>query len=324
MEVVNLRKVIENKVCVGNLRQLFSYSLLPLVLHTFLTPQGKLTPRMADETLVETKTSFGSFSHMLDARILRALADMGFAHPTLIQAKSIPLALENRDILARARTGSGKTAAYCVPLVQKILNAKPAVGAPLSICCIMQGLTTVASFRQNGGDDIKATRGLILVPTKELAEQVTRHLRQLTAYLDQVSLANAASGTTAHLQRCVSYMLFCFAKLTPDLSRAIMSERPDIVVATPSRILSLLQSKVGIGVISVVFQVKFPLDHFPRVLRVPGYRRSGSDIFIRSRRRYPPDIRRQLPPESVPIVPYECNDDRRCRGAQRVDSAEPS
>ena len=96
---------------------------------------------MADESLVESRTTFSSFSHLLDARILRALTDMGFAHPTLIQAKSIPLALENRDILARARTGSGKTAAYCIPLVQKILNAKPAVGTPLSVRCISQGLT---------------------------------------------------------------------------------------------------------------------------------------------------------------------------------------
>lgn len=98
---------------------------------------------MADVTLVEPKTTFGSFSHLLDARILRALADMEFAHPTLIQAKSIPLALENRDILARARTGSGKTAAYCIPLVQKILNAKSAVGAPLSVHFVSWGLTAI-------------------------------------------------------------------------------------------------------------------------------------------------------------------------------------
>ena len=102
---------------------------------------------MADESLVEPRASLGSFSHLLDARILRALADMGFAHPTLIQAKSIPLALENRDILARARTGSGKTAAYCVPLVQKILNAKLAVGAPQPVRCISWGLTTDFLFR---------------------------------------------------------------------------------------------------------------------------------------------------------------------------------
>lgn len=82
---------------------------------------------MAEPRLVDPKATFASFSNILDARILRALADMGFARPTLVQAKAIPLALESRDILARARTGSGKTAAYCVPVVQKILTAK-AVG----------------------------------------------------------------------------------------------------------------------------------------------------------------------------------------------------
>ena len=79
---------------------------------------------MPHARLVDSKATFTSLSHILDARILRALADMGFARPTLVQTKAIPLALENRDILARARTGSGKTAAYCIPVVQKVLNAK--------------------------------------------------------------------------------------------------------------------------------------------------------------------------------------------------------
>lgn len=79
---------------------------------------------MPDPRLLDAKTSFASFSHILDARLLRALADLGFAKPTLVQSKAIPLALENKDVLARARTGSGKTAAYCIPLVQKILNIK--------------------------------------------------------------------------------------------------------------------------------------------------------------------------------------------------------
>lgn len=79
---------------------------------------------MSDARLVDAKASFTDFSHILDARVLRALADLGFARPTLVQTKAIPLALENKDILARARTGSGKTAAYCIPVVQKVLNAK--------------------------------------------------------------------------------------------------------------------------------------------------------------------------------------------------------
>ncbi|TFK39929.1 P-loop containing nucleoside triphosphate hydrolase protein, partial [Crucibulum laeve] len=160
---------------------------------------------MAEPHLVD-KASFSSFSHLLDARILRALADMGFARPTLVQAKAIPLALESRDILARARTGSGKTAAYCVPIVQKILSAK-------------SSLDVEDPKRQ-------ATRALILVPTRELSEQVSAYLRGLLKYCDtDLIISNVASGTTSHLQR------------------TLLSDQPDIVIATPSRALSLLQSK---------------------------------------------------------------------------------
>ena len=56
--------------------------------------------------------------------ILQAIATLGWSTPTLIQEKAIPLALEGKDVLARARTGSGKTAAYSIPVIQKILQAK--------------------------------------------------------------------------------------------------------------------------------------------------------------------------------------------------------
>lgn len=94
--------------------------------HSFPYP----TAAMPDARLVDSKSTFSSFSHLLDARLLRALADLGFARPTLVQAKAIPLALDSRDILARARTGSGKTAAYAIPLVQKILGAKAVCAFP--------------------------------------------------------------------------------------------------------------------------------------------------------------------------------------------------
>ena len=119
---------------------------------------------MLDARLVNAKASFSDFANILDTRVLRALADLGFAKPTLVQSKAIPLALENKDILARARTGSGKTAAYCIPVVQKILNAK------------------------QQDDASSATRALILVPTRELSEQVSSHLRGILAYCaDEVS-----------------------------------------------------------------------------------------------------------------------------------------
>jgi superfamily II helicase len=60
----------------------------------------------------------------LDDRLLRGLAKLNFTKPTPVQAKSIPLALAGRDILAKARTGSGKTAAFMLPLIHKILAAK--------------------------------------------------------------------------------------------------------------------------------------------------------------------------------------------------------
>ncbi|KAL1659484.1 P-loop containing nucleoside triphosphate hydrolase protein [Schizophyllum commune] len=162
---------------------------------------------MSEERLVDTQTTFASFANILDQRILRALADLGFARPTLVQAKAIPLALESRDILARARTGSGKTAAYCVPLVQKILNLNA---------------KSVGTSRRV---EAPATRALILVPTRELAEQVNGHLRKLLAYCEgEVSVINVASGNTAGLQR------------------TLISDTHHIVIATPSRALAFLQS----------------------------------------------------------------------------------
>src|SRR5882757_4310134 len=98
---------------------------------------------MAEPHLVDKKATFSAFSHLLDARLLRALADMRFSRPTLVQAKAIPLALESHDILARARTGSGKTAAYCLPIVQKIISAK-SVGAS-SVLAINTMESTVSS-----------------------------------------------------------------------------------------------------------------------------------------------------------------------------------
>ncbi|KAF9054463.1 P-loop containing nucleoside triphosphate hydrolase protein [Panaeolus papilionaceus] len=167
---------------------------------------------MVEAHLVDKNSSFSAFSHIIDSRILRALADLEFARPTLVQAKAIPLALENRDILARARTGSGKTAAYCIPVAQKILSAK--------------------SNLDSGDVNYQTTRSLILVPTRELAEQVYSYLKKLSVYCDKdVLISNAASMATASLQR----------QFRTD--RILLSDKPDIVISTPSKALALLQSK---------------------------------------------------------------------------------
>jgi ATP-dependent RNA helicase DDX56/DBP9 len=60
----------------------------------------------------------------LDDRLQKAIAKLGWAMPTLIQERAIPLILEGKDVLARGRTGSGKTGAFVIPVVQRILQTK--------------------------------------------------------------------------------------------------------------------------------------------------------------------------------------------------------
>jgi len=83
----------------------------------------------------------------LRAELLRAVADKGYTEPTLIQTKAIPAVLEGRDIMAAAQTGTGKTAGFTLPLLQR-LAAAPVTGKKRPI------------------------RALILTPTRELAAQV--------------------------------------------------------------------------------------------------------------------------------------------------------
>ncbi|MBS1179253.1 MAG: ATP-dependent helicase, partial [Proteobacteria bacterium] len=58
----------------------------------------------------------------LDAKLLRAVADQGYASMTPIQAKAIPIVLAGRDVMGAAQTGTGKTAAFSIPLLQKMLR----------------------------------------------------------------------------------------------------------------------------------------------------------------------------------------------------------
>ena len=92
----------------------------------------------------------------LRADLLRAVREQGYATTTPIQRKSIPLILEGRDVLAGAQTGTGKTAAFTLPLLQRLANSGSAGRRP---------------------------RGLILTPTRELAAQVGASVRTYGRYL---------------------------------------------------------------------------------------------------------------------------------------------
>jgi ATP-dependent RNA helicase RhlE len=95
--------------------------------------------------------SFESFR--LHTDLLRGVRDLGFVNPTPIQAQAIPPVMEGRDVLARAMTGSGKTAAFLLPILHRL------IGQPRGI-----------------------TRVLILTPTRELAAQIGEHLEGFAAH----------------------------------------------------------------------------------------------------------------------------------------------
>ena len=83
----------------------------------------------------------------LSAELLRAVSEQGYSQPTPIQAKAIPVMLQGRDILASAQTGTGKTAAFTLPLLQRLSATEPATG-------------------------FRPVRALVITPTRELAAQV--------------------------------------------------------------------------------------------------------------------------------------------------------
>jgi len=94
---------------------------------------------------------FGSLK--LHSDLLRGIKELGFVKPTPIQADAIPPAMEGRDILAAAATGSGKTAAFLLPILHKLIGTKRGT-----------------------------TRALIVTPTRELAAQIVQELNELAVH----------------------------------------------------------------------------------------------------------------------------------------------
>lgn len=102
--------------------------------------------------------SFMNFTQLsLSSPILKAISDAGYTTPTAIQEKAIPTILEGRDLIGCAQTGTGKTAAFSIPLLQ-ILSETPKKG--------------------------KSIRALILTPTRELAIQIQENIEQYSKFLN--------------------------------------------------------------------------------------------------------------------------------------------
>ncbi len=111
-------------------------------------------------------TAQGFVNLNLSENLLKALADMNFSNPSSIQAEAIPKIMMGTDIIAQAPTGSGKTAAFAIPILER--------------------LDTNSENR-----DVQA---LVLCPTRELAIQVHREFEKLTKYMENISVVSVYGG----------------------------------------------------------------------------------------------------------------------------------
>ena len=113
---------------------------------------------------------FQSFG--LSAPVLRALEELGFEAPTPIQSATIRLLMDGRDVIAQAQTGTGKTAAYGIPMVERIVAGAAGAGAT-------DASGRAAAGRRGAGRPVQS---LVLAPTRELAIQVAEALHEIGKY----------------------------------------------------------------------------------------------------------------------------------------------
>jgi len=154
--------------------------------------------------------------------ILKALAAEGYTTPTPIQAKSIPIILEWKDIFGCAQTGTGKTASFAIPILQMLYNAKKASQDP---------------------KDQWRVKALILTPTRELAIQIG----------ESFATYGANTGIT-------HTVIFGWVGQAPQVK--MIRKWVDIVIATPGRLLDLINQKY---IILAHIQM-FVLDEADRML----------------------------------------------------------
>ncbi len=154
----------------------------------------------------------------IDAKILNVIKKLGYKEPTPIQQLAIPVINEGTDVVASAQTGTGKTAAFLIPILQRLAN--------------------------NPRQRSSKPRALILVPTRELAEQVAKEASIYSKAHPNVKTAVVFGG--------VSYMI----------QRKQLERGCDILVATPGRLIDLLDRK-RVNLSEVEF---FVLDEADRML----------------------------------------------------------
>lgn len=177
----------------------------------------------------------------LDPVLIRRLGQIGYHEPTPIQAQAIPVALEGRDLVALAPTGTGKTAAYLAPVAHHLLAAARERSKPVS-----GGVRRKGRGRRPPRPTRRAHLGvqaLILCPTRELAEQVAREASSITRGTI-LRIACAYGGVS----------------INPQAEQ--IASGADMVIATPGRVRDLLEH----GHLTLAAVSRVVLDEADRML----------------------------------------------------------
>ncbi|WP_157000697.1 DEAD/DEAH box helicase [Agromyces laixinhei] len=181
--------------------------------------------RLEAEAIQATDAEGVSFADLgLGGNVVRALKDLGAESPFPIQAATIPVVLEGRDVLGRGKTGSGKTIAFGAPTVERLMKLWAASGK-------------VGGKRQMG----RKPRALILAPTRELALQIDRTVQPIAQSVGLFT-TQIYGGVPQHRQ-------------VGALQRGV-----DIVIGTPGRIEDLIEQR-RLDLSEVVITVLDEADH---------------------------------------------------------------
>jgi len=165
-----------------------------------------------------TDIRFDSFD--LDPPILDGLADAGFSHCTPIQAEALPIALGGRDVAGQAQTGTGKTAAFLVAALHRLLRTDAARAVPAS-----GGEGESADAPTPAAAGPRQPRVVILAPTRELAVQIHKDAEVLASHTDY-RLGLVYGGTGYQSQRDA------------------LAAGVDILIGTPGRLIDYFKQRV--------------------------------------------------------------------------------
>lgn len=191
---------------------------------------------------INENSDITSFYQMnLSRPLMKSITEMNFVHPTPIQSATIPVALLGRDICGCAATGTGKTAAYMLPILERLLY-RPTVNFSLKINFEDSRLKTDLNFFILQGS-LAVTRVLILVPTRELGVQVYQVSKELAQYTS-VEIGLSVGGLDLKTQE------------------ANLRRQPDIVIATPGRLIDHIKNTPGFSLDSIEVLVLDEADRY--------------------------------------------------------------